>query len=259
MRLSADMHSRSCAECPISSLCRELPRGKDPGICGHFGLDWKWCLPAFHERGTKVSQKTGAESMRLKLAVLPAKASTECCASIRSLPGITVRRQLPLLPCVIVALIPAAGLLWGQQSLRPAIPLEELLSPGLRVKYQSKPSYKDRLDVYREALNERDSQLRAELKKLNLDGIAEGLAAMRALAAFAISEPTRKSASPKDLRSKTVKDLEIRIRKLVLELVDFRLSVPPEFHGNFDSTIGPLNDLRNQLLRQLFEKQPPRI
>jgi hypothetical protein len=132
--------------------------------------------------------------------------------------------------------------------------LEELLTPKLYRDYNRQSNYKDRLDVIKQGLEKCMSDLKDHLKKMDTEVVLENLRKMSALALYAQDEPSRRSASPKDLRSKQVKKAEIRIREIVSTLRDYRLSVPFEYRGQFDAAMAALEELRDQLLVQLFGK-----
>ncbi len=133
-------------------------------------------------------------------------------------------------------------------------PVMQLFSAKKYAQYQSKPKYKDRLDIYREVLDDQITEVRSRLKKLELGNAAEILGQMRAVTRHAMAEPSRESASAKDLRSTQVRKLEIRIRKIVGILDDLRLSVPYDYRAGFEVTSAELEKLRDQLLKQLFDR-----
>jgi len=131
-------------------------------------------------------------------------------------------------------------------------PLEELLSPGQYVKYVSKPKYKDRIDIFRKTMEGYGSMLRRHLDKKDLNQARQVLTNLRALTHYVQEEPTRSSASPKDLRSKQVKKMEILLRKQLDTMSDMKLSVPFDFRAEFEDTTQAFEQLRDQLLRGLF-------
>jgi hypothetical protein len=135
----------------------------------------------------------------------------------------------------------------------PAPSLEALLSEEEFREYTRAPRYRDRMDVYRESLSAQADQLKAHLEERQLKPAQAVLARIQSLARYALEEPARKSASAKDLRAGEVRKLEIRIRKLVDALDDFKHSVPFDYREDFESTIEALERLRDSLLKQLFE------
>lgn len=158
---------------------------------------------------------------------------------------------MPYLAIALAALScsPSAGRA-GQQELQ----LADLMSAQLWAKYQSRPKYKDKIEIYHQAFDQLTSRLRAHLKKMEMDQVAESLRQISALSQLARQEPARTSAGPKDLASKQVRKLEIHIRRTVVTFNDYRLSVPFDFRADFESTMKDLEEWRNQLLLQLFGK-----
>ncbi|MBM3791049.1 MAG: hypothetical protein FJW35_11975 [Acidobacteria bacterium] len=140
----------------------------------------------------------------------------------------------------------------------PDRPISSLLSEKRLREYNRNPKYKGRIDIFREAYDDLASHLADDLKKMDMEKVFQDLRDMRALAGHVQNEPTRGAASAKDLRSKEVKKLEIRIRKLTAALDDYRLSVPFDDRGEFEATVNELEGLRNQLLIQLFGKAAAR-
>lgn len=131
-------------------------------------------------------------------------------------------------------------------------PVMQLFPAKKYAQYQSRPNYKDRMDIYREVLDDQIADVRSRLKKLELDNAVGILRQIGAVARHAMTDPSRESTNPKDLRSKQVKKLEIRIRKMVGTLDDLKLGVPYDYRAEFEATSGELEKLRDQLLKQLF-------
>lgn len=171
------------------------------------------------------------------------------CAAV--CPGRHRRLLLGLALTTLLSSLPAggSGRLAGQE-----LQLAELLSPQLWAKYQSQPKYKDRIEIYHQALDQLAGRLRNHLKKMEMDQVAESLRKISALSYLARREPARNSAGPKDLASKQVRKLEIHIRRSVVTFSDYRLSVPFDYRAEFESTMKDLEEWRNQLLLQLFGK-----
>ncbi len=139
-----------------------------------------------------------------------------------------------------------------QEAPRSDPPLEALLSPKHYRDYQRKPEYKKRLDIYRESFSDHASSLRSHIDKQDLNEGLVVLGKIRALARYAMEEPSRSSASPKDFRSRQVKKLEIRIRRLIDTLDDAKNSIPYRYRNSFEEAEQDLEDLRNLLLEELF-------
>jgi len=156
-----------------------------------------------------------------------------------------------LLASLLLRTAPAAS-----PAVRPelALPLEKLLSPKDYRKYREKPRYKDRIDLFRRALAEHAKNLHTYVDQGKFDRSSEALLEIQALARYALDEPTRESASAKDLRSGQVKKLEIRLRRLLNSLHDYRLASPLEDYTKYDAAIEDLDKLRNMLIEQLFNR-----
>jgi hypothetical protein len=161
----------------------------------------------------------------------------------------------------LLIFVVSAGVMPDRQekTLLPDPPLETILSAKAYQKYQQKENYKDRVDLFRETLSDQADALHNEIKDKHLEGAGEVLGKMRALANYAKQEPTRQSASVKDLRSRQVIKLEVRIRRLTDTLHDYKLSVPLEYRDQFDQTTADLETLRDQLLKGIFSQAAPEI
>ncbi len=155
-----------------------------------------------------------------------------------------------IIAVVLAALAVSPGAI--QEATRSDPPLEALLSPKHYREYQRRPEYKKRLDVYRESLSDHASSLRSHVNRQDLNEGLVVLGKIRALAHYALEEPSRSSASPKDFRSKEVKKLEIRIRRLIDTLNDAKNSIPYRYRNSFEQAEQDLEDLRNLLLEELF-------
>jgi hypothetical protein len=137
---------------------------------------------------------------------------------------------------------------------RKNLQLQDLMSSGLFAKYNSQSKYKDRVEIYHQALSDIAGQLRTHLKKMEMTAVTEDLQKMSSLSLLAQQEPTRAAASSKDLRSRQVRKLEIHIRLLFTTLNDYKLSVPFDYRADFENTTRDMEEWRNQLLIQLFGK-----
>jgi hypothetical protein len=166
-----------------------------------------------------------------------------------------VRRKKGIIILLTLPILLAANPSRAQEAAaRKDLQLQDLLSPQLLARYNSQQKYKDRVEVYHQALSDIAGQLRAQLKKMEMGAVTEDLHRMRSLSLLAQQEPARAAASPKDLRTKQVRKLEIHIRQLVATLNDYKLSVPFDYRADFESATRDLEEWRNQLLIQLFGK-----
>ena len=135
----------------------------------------------------------------------------------------------------------------------PILPLEDVLSEKRLAKYQSKTKYHDRLKVLREALEDKSKRLPLLIDQRNLATIYRSLGEMRTICSYAM-DISLKETNEKERRSKEVKKLEIVLRKLGEILGDTKLEVPLENRVPFEQTKHRIEELREQLLRQLFGK-----
>ncbi|MFQ5740356.1 MAG: hypothetical protein ACE5JX_15215 [Acidobacteriota bacterium] len=131
------------------------------------------------------------------------------------------------------------------------IPLADLLSSKEMRVYQSKPSYKDRMDLFRKVLERYSKDISSSVRKRNIEETIQHLKEIRALTHYGEKQAQRVK-KPKELSSKQVKKLEIRVRKLVQTLADLAIAVPFEYREEFEATEQRLESFRNQLLKQLF-------
>jgi len=149
---------------------------------------------------------------------------------------------------ILIALFQASD---PAESSGPILPLEEVLSEKSLAKYQTTTKYSTRLKVLREALEVRTKRLPALIDQRNLATIYRGLGEMRTICSFAM-DISLAETNEKDRRSKEVKKLEIQLRKLGEILDDSKLEVPIENRAPFEQTKEEIEELREQLLRQLF-------
>ncbi len=137
------------------------------------------------------------------------------------------------------------------ESSGPILPLEDVLSEKRLAKYQTTTKYNTRLKILREALEIKTKQLPALIDQRNLANIYRSLSEMRTICSFAM-DISLEETNEKNRRSKEVKKLEIRLRKLGEILNDSKLEVPLENRAPFEQTRHKIEELREQLLRQLF-------
>jgi hypothetical protein len=135
-------------------------------------------------------------------------------------------------------------------------PLGEILTPHEFRRYQEKPTYRGHLDVFKTALDRLTGTITGLVHERSLDGIAEALYDLHSLATHGLEE-AEAATNPKDFRSKQVKRLEIRLRKLVETLDDLKLAVPFESRMEFEETALRLEMFRDKLLGQLFGSKTP--
>lgn len=139
------------------------------------------------------------------------------------------------------------------------LPLEELLTTSQYREYQKKQKYRDQIKIFREAIEQRFSELRQKAGLGQPDSVKPILGRIRSLAQHAYQR-SREEQNQKEKRHKEVKKLEISLRKHLEELDDLALSVPLEDRPHFESVGAVLEELRQLLLRQLFGREvfPPK-
>jgi hypothetical protein len=132
-------------------------------------------------------------------------------------------------------------------------PLPDLISPSEYNEYQRKARYRDRMKLFRKILD-RDVELLADhTKNWEIDEVISVLKGIREISAYA-KEEAAEAGNSKDLRSADVRRLEIRLRKLVERMDALKRAVPFEYREEFEITTKAMEELRNQLLNQLFGK-----
>ena len=129
--------------------------------------------------------------------------------------------------------------------------IQDLLTDQEFQKYLKRPNYKDRIDLFRKTFELRTHSLRRSIRLAQWEKTVQVLQQFRGLCHY-ISEES-KAVSQKDLRSKQVKQLEIRLRKLIVTLDDLKPAIPFEYYPEFESSAKILRKLRQTLLKQLFE------
>ena len=150
---------------------------------------------------------------------------------------------------ILVLLAPLMSTLQLEQGVDP--PLTDLLTEGELSKYQRKPKYRDRIDLFREVFDRRVDLLQRYIQREQLDETADLLKSISALSHHTVAESSS-AEKDKDLRSTEVKKLEIRLRKLIEIVDDLRTTVPFEYLEGFENTIQALEQLRKTLLTQLL-------
>ncbi|MDA2938791.1 hypothetical protein MYX75_11085 [Acidobacteria bacterium AH-259-A15] len=129
--------------------------------------------------------------------------------------------------------------------------LHDVLTAREFQKYQSKPKYRDRIDLFRNAFDRRADLLRRYVQRKEMEKTADLLRKLHALSHYAAEESSNVK-NPKDLRSRQVKKLEIRLRKLIETMNDLKSTAPFEYQDDFEITAQALQDLRKTLLTQIF-------
>ncbi|UCF36148.1 MAG: hypothetical protein JSU96_15175 [Acidobacteriota bacterium] len=166
---------------------------------------------------------------------------------------------------LLFSLLLQAGPATPGEEVEDRLPLEETLSAKDWQKYQRETRYRNKIKIVRSGLEKKQKELDSRLGQRKLAAIYRTLAEIRGLAHHAAVLSSEES-NPKELQHKEVKRLEIRLRKLSEHLEDQKLLVPYENRFHFENTTEIVEELRDQLLRQLFgqalgaprdEERPP--
>ncbi len=129
---------------------------------------------------------------------------------------------------------------------------EQLLNaPELRA-YQSKPDYRSRMDLLRQVLERHGARARREVAARRYDELSATLRAVGLVADHG-RRLSQVAADPRDFRSKKVKRLEIRLRKMIEMLQDLQTAPPFEYRSWFEDAIAALDEFRTTLLEGFFQ------
>ena len=129
--------------------------------------------------------------------------------------------------------------------------IQDLLTDQEFQKYLKRPKYKNRIDLFRKIFKLRTHRLRRSIRLTQWGKTVQVLQQFRGLCHHIREES--ETANQNDLRSKQVKQLEIRLRKLIATLDNLKPTTPFEYHPEFESSIKILRELRQILLKQLFK------
>lgn len=139
---------------------------------------------------------------------------------------------------------------WGQGESRQFPEINELMRLHEFRDYQEE-DYHDRIEIIRKVIERNTEKLEDHWEGGELEKVKETLQTIQFLCEYAGRESDREQ-DPKQLRDKEVKKLEIVARKLSAYLEDLKQTLPFPEHAPFDSTIGVLEQLRKQLLKQFW-------
>lgn len=154
-------------------------------------------------------------------------------------------KQLSAFLFVIVLVLAS---IWGQNGQDP--PLDQLLNAKELRDYQRKTKYKDRMEVFADAMKRYSDQLRRQVDKKEVGQIISTLDQLEYLAHYVANEPP--PVNKKDRKAGEIRKMEIRLRKLLEDIHDAKSVAPYEYHEEFDKTFAELADLRGRLLKNFF-------
>ncbi len=129
------------------------------------------------------------------------------------------------------------------------LPLQDILSNRENQDYQRKPRYRSRMKLFGKVFQRQSKRLQVQIKELQINEALETLHSLRSLSQHTLEQQPQRE---KDLRANDVKKLEINLRKLLENLEELKRAVPVEYRTHFDRCIEEVEELRNQLLTQLF-------
>ena len=135
------------------------------------------------------------------------------------------------------------------ESQQKLLPLQDILSNRENLDYRRKPQYRPRMKLFGKAFHRQSKLLQAQIKNLQINEALETLHSLISLSHYTLDQKPQRE---KDLRSNDVKKLEINLRKLLENLEELKRAVPVEYRTHFDRCIEKMEELRNQLLTQLF-------
>jgi len=151
-------------------------------------------------------------------------------------------------PASLVVIAFAFGWIMAQDTQDP--PLEKLLNARELQDYRTHVKYKDRMDLFADAMKRYSQELRALVDQKKVDQIVSTLGQLESLAHYARKEPL--PHDKKERKAGEVRKLEIRLRKLLEEIQDAKTIAPYEYHNDFERTLEDLGRLRAELLKNFF-------
>lgn len=131
------------------------------------------------------------------------------------------------------------------------LPLEEILPEKSLLKYNKEEKYHNRIKILKKAFEANARVMAHYVGARDIANSYRCLAKLRGLAYHSM-QASLEEKNAKELRHKEVKRLEIWLRKAEEDLEDLKLEVPLENRLQFEETNRILEELREQLLRQLF-------
>jgi hypothetical protein len=131
------------------------------------------------------------------------------------------------------------------------LPLQDLLTARDFRKFSLEDKYHNRIKILRKTFEAKVRILRRNVQQRDVAGSFRSLAELRGLAFHGLQDSLAET-NEKEQRHKEVKNFEIRLRKFTEEVEDLKLSVPLEDRYQFEMTSELVEELRDQLLKQLF-------
>ena len=116
--------------------------------------------------------------------------------------------------------------------------------------YRRRPRYRNRIDLFKTVFDRNFTLLARHLKRNELGESSDLLLQIQALCRY-VEQESNQVEEPKDLRSKQVKQLEIRLRRLMESIKDLQAAAPYEYLDQFEVTVQTVAKLRKLLLTHL--------
>ncbi|MEE8349210.1 MAG: hypothetical protein V3R94_06555 [Acidobacteriota bacterium] len=138
----------------------------------------------------------------------------------------------------------------GQEGVE-ALQLQDLLTDKELRDYQRKPRYRDRINLFKGVFDRNSNLLKRYVKGNEPVAFGDLLLQIRALCRYVEQESSQVEES-KDLRSKQVKQLEIRLRRFVETIKGMQSAAPWEYLDQFELTSQAVEKLRRILLTHLL-------
>ena len=138
-----------------------------------------------------------------------------------------------------------------QEGQQVDLQLQDLLTDKEFRDYRRRPRYRNRIDLFKKVFDRNFTLLARHVKRNELGESSDLLLQIQALCRY-VEQESNQVEEPKDLRSKQVKQLEIRLRRLIESIKDLQAAAPYEYLDQFEVTVQTVAKLRKLLLTHLF-------
>lgn len=128
---------------------------------------------------------------------------------------------------------------------------EALLTDAEKWKFKRNMNYGERMKVLRRVLDRYVAIAKLRVERKDLNEVEVAVYAIQTLARKGM-ELKRKVVAPKVLRSRPVRQMEIRLRKMLRELENLKKASPSRFWDVFDEALEDIKAFRGQLLQGFF-------
>ncbi len=143
-----------------------------------------------------------------------------------------------------------------QENQQVDLQLQDLLTDKEFRDYRRKPRYRNRIDLFKKVFARHSTLLTRHVKRNELRESAYLLLQIQALCRY-VEQESNQVEEPKDLRSKQVKQLEIRLRRFITTIKDLQAAAPFEYLDQFEVTVQTMAQLRKLLLTLLLGEGLP--